>query len=295
VSAATAESPDVAGAVDSGAGQVRRELLRELVRSKTFIAGVIIVGFWVACALFGSQIAPYSPYVQNLALVNSAPSGSHWFGTDQLGRDMFSRVLVGSRTVLEIAVASTVLGTVLGAILGLITGYFRGLVDEVLSRLIEAILVLPVVITALLVIAALGASDVTVTITIGLIFAPLIARTVRAAVISERELDYVSAARLRSESAPYVMFVELLPNVMAPITVEFTVRLGYAIFTVATLSFLGFGVQYPAPDWGLDVATNFSVLTAGYWWEVVFDALAIATLVIGVNLVADSIERVIDR
>jgi len=291
----SAVTPEVAGAVDAGAGRVRRELLRELVRSRTFLVGLLVVGFWVACALFGSAIAPDSPYALDLGAVNAAPSAAHWLGTDQLGRDMLSRVVVGARSVLEIALAATVLGIVLGTVLGLITGYFRGLVDEVLSRLIEAVLVLPVVITSLLVIVALGASTTTVTITIGAIFAPLIARTVRAAVIQERELDYVEAARLRSENALYVMFVELLPNVLAPITVEFTVRLGYAIFTVATLSFLGFGVQVPTPDWGLDIASNISGLSPGYWWEVLPDAVAIATLVIGVNLVADSIERVLDR
>ena len=292
MSAAAAEP---AGAVDAGAGQVRRELLAELVRSKTFAAGVVVVGFWVTCAIFGSAIAPDNPDYPYLTAVNAAPSGAHWFGTDQLGRDVLSRVLVGSRSVMVIAVLSTVLGTVLGTALGLVTGFFRGRVDEVLSRLIEAVLVLPVVITALLVIAALGDSDTTVTITIGLIFAPLISRTVRAAVISERELEYVQAARLRNERPLYIMFVELLPNVMAPIIVEFTVRLGYAIFTVATLSFLGFGVPLPTPDWGLDIASNISVLNSGYWWEAVFDAVAIASLVIGVNLIADAIERVIDR
>ena len=167
--------------------------------------------------------------------------------------------------------------------------------DDILSRLIEAVLVLPVVVTALLVVAALGPSDQTLTIAIGLIFAPVISRTVRAAVISERELEYVSAAHLRREGSLYVMFVELLPNVLSPIMVEFTVRLGYAIFAVATLSFLGFGIQVPTPDWGLDISSNFSEITAGYWWEVLFDAAAIATLVIGVNLMADAIERVVDR
>jgi peptide/nickel transport system permease protein len=130
-------------------------------------------------------------------------------------------------------------------------------------------------------------------IVIGFVFAPLIARTVRSAVIAESGLDYVAAARLRGERAPYIMFMEILPNVLAPIIVEFTVRLGYAIFAVATLSFLGLGVQPPTPDWGADIATNYVVLSAGYWWETLFSALAIASLVIGVNCVADSIEAVI--
>jgi peptide/nickel transport system permease protein len=287
---------EAAGALDAGAGQIRRELLRELVRSKTFLVGAVIVGFWIFCAFFGSAIAPHDPIRdQDLLAVNQGPSSAHWFGTDQIGRDVFSRVLAGSRSVMMIAAAATLLGTILGTVLGLITGFFRGLVDEILSRIIEAVLVLPVIITALLIIAALGPSNITLTVCIGLLFMPVISRTVRAAVISERELDYIAAAHLRREGSPYVMFVELLPNVMAPVLVEFTVRLGYAIFAVATLSFLGFGIQPPTPDWGSDIATNYSVITAGYWWEVLFAAAAIASLVIGVNLIADSIERVIDR
>jgi peptide/nickel transport system permease protein len=284
---------EVAGAIDAGARSARREVLRNLARSKTFIVGATIVGIWTICAIFGYHIAPYTPFEQDLNSVNTGPSSAHWFGTDQIGRDVFSRVLGGARTVMVVALAATVLGTVLGTILGLVTGYLRGWVDESLSRLIDALLALPVVVTAVLVVAALGPSNATVSICIGVIFAPLIARTVRTAVIQERELDYVTAARLRDEHGLYIMFSELLPNVLPPIMVEFTVRLGYAIFTVASLSFLGLGIQLPTPDWGLDISQNISVVSAGYWWEVLFDAAAIATLVIGVNLVADAIDKAI--
>ena len=292
----TADVPaEVAGAIDAGARSARREVLRNLARSKTFIVGAAIVGFWTICAIFGYHVAPHTPFEQDLNSVNTGPSSAHWFGTDQIGRDVFSRVLAGARTVMVVALAATVLGTVLGTILGLVTGYLRGWVDESLSRLIDALLALPVVVTAVLVVAALGPSNTTVAISIGVIFAPLIARTVRTAVIQERELDYVTAARLRDERGPYIMFAELLPNVLPPIMVEFTVRLGYAIFTVASLSFLGLGIQLPTPDWGLDISQNISVVSAGYWWEVLFDAAAIATLVIGVNLVADAIDKAIDE
>jgi peptide/nickel transport system permease protein len=128
------------------------------------------------------------------------------------------------------------------------------------------------------------------------VFMPIVSRTVRAAVLSERDLDYVQAAKLRGERAPYVMFVEILPNIVGPIVVEATVRLGYAIFTVAGLTFLGFGLQPPAPDWGLQIAENYSLLAGGsYWWTVLFPGLAIATLVIGVNLIADGLSQVLDR
>jgi peptide/nickel transport system permease protein len=174
-------------------------------------------------------------------------------------------------------------------------GYFRGIVDEVLSRFVEAFLALPLVVTGVLAVVALGHSHLTLILVIGIVFTPLIARTVRAAVLQERELDYVAAARLRGERAPYVMFVEILPNVLSPILVEFTVRLGYAIFTIAALSFLGFGIALPSPDWGLEIANNYGQITAGYWWEVLFDALAIASLIVGVNLVSDAIEGALER
>ena len=295
MSAVTADPADAAGSVDSGAKQVRREQWRELRKSKTFIVGASILTFWIVCATIGYHVVPHSPYDQDLLHTNSGPSGSHWFGTDQIGRDVFARVITGVRVVLIVAFLATVLGTVLGTLLGLITGYMRGWVDETISRFVDALLALPLVITAVVIIAAVGPSNVTVTICIGVIFAPLIARTVRTAVIQERELDYVTAARLRNENGLYIMVSELLPNVLSPVLVEFTVRLGYAVFTVATLSFLGLGIPPPTPDWGDDIASNIVVVPAGYWWEVLFAAAAIASLVIAVNLVADAIEKVIDE
>jgi peptide/nickel transport system permease protein len=292
VSAAVEEAPAVAG---PAASHVRREQWRELRKSKTFLVGAVILVFWISCALIGYHVVPYTPFEQDLLHTNTAPSTKHWFGTDQIGRDVFSRVITGVRVVLVVSFLATVLGTALGTLLGLFTGYMRGWVDETISRFVDAVLALPLVITAVVVIAALGPSNVTVTICIGVIFAPLIARTVRTAVIQERELDYVTAARLRSENGLYIMLSELLPNVLSPVMVEFTVRLGYAVFTVATLSFLGFGIPPPTPDWGDDIADNISVVAAGYWWEVLFAAGAIASLVIAVNLVADAIEKVTDE
>jgi peptide/nickel transport system permease protein len=282
------------GAVAAGAGQVRGELLRQLVKSKTFLIGATIVGFWVLCALVGETFAPHDPLGQDLLAVNHRPTGTHWFGTDQLGRDVFSRVIVGARSILIIAPLATLLGTVLGTALGLAMGYISGWTDTIASRIVEAVLALPVVIVAFLFMVALGPSTRTLIIVIGFVFTPLIARTVRSAVLEERELDYVAAARLRGERSPYIMFVEILPNVLQPIIVEFTVRLGYAIFAIATLSFLGFGIQQPQPDWGGDISVNYGVITAGFWWETLFPALAIASLVVAVNLVADSVSGVFE-
>jgi len=266
-----------------------RSGLRLILRSPTFLVGATILLFWVCCALFGSLLVPYDPYADDLLNSLLPPSAEHWFGTDQLGRDIFSRVIVGARDILTVAPLATLLSTVLGTALGLAMGYFRGFVDEAASRLVDALLALPTVIVALLALVALGPSIVTVICVIGFTFAPIIAKTVRAAVLTEREIDYVAAARLRREPALHIMFVEILPNVVGPVLVESTVRLGYAIFTVATLSFIGFGIQPPSPDWGLSIASNYGLISSGFWWTVLFDGLAIATLVVSVNLVADGI------
>ena len=158
----------------------------------------------------------------------------------------------------SIAPLATLLATLLGTTLGLVTGYFKGIADDTISRVIDALLAIPLIVLAVTVVAALGSrSTWTVIIVIAVVFTPIIARTVRAAVLGEAELDYVEAARLRGERAPYVMFSEVLPNVMPPILVEATIRLGYAIFAVATLSFIGFGLQPPSPDWAVQIADNY--------------------------------------
>jgi peptide/nickel transport system permease protein len=273
----------------------RSERLRLLLRSPTVIVGVIVLGFWLFCALFPGLVAPYDPIFDNQFTPNLAPEWGHPFGTDTNGRDVFSRVLAGSRNILLIAPAATLLGTVLGTILGLVTGYLRGVVDDVASRFIDAVLSLPLIVTSILIVTAVGKSGTwVVVLVIGLIFAPVVSRTVRAAVLTEAQLDYVQAARLRGEKAHYIMGQEILPNVMSPIVVEFTVRLGYAIFTVASLTFIGFGVPPPSPDWAAQI-NQYWTLIDPYWWMTLFPALAIASLVVAVNLVADGIREVYER
>jgi peptide/nickel transport system permease protein len=272
----------------------RTERMVLLLRSPTVLIGTLVLAFWVFCALFPG-VAPYDPIFDNQFPTNIPPEWGHVFGTDTNGRDIFSRVLAGSRSILVIAPAATLIGTVLGTALGLITGYFRGVVDDGLSRLVDAVLALPLIVIAILIVTAVGStSRWVVTLTIGLIFAPIISRTVRAAVLAETELDYVQAARLRGERAPYIMFSEILPNVLPLVVVEFTVRLGYAIFAVASLTFIGFGVQPPSPDWATQI-NQYWTLIDPYWWMTLFPALAIASLVIAVNLVSDGVREVYER
>jgi peptide/nickel transport system permease protein len=292
------EDPTVAVPVLARPDQARvarRERLRLLVRSPTFVIGCLLFGAWVVCALFGSLIAPQDPQFPDVLNKLAPPSSDHLLGSDRLGRDVLSRVIVGARSVLIIAPLATLLGTVVGTAVGLICGYYGGLVDEVIMRLVDAVLAIPVIITALLAVVALGPSRRTLIVVIGFLFTPIIAKTVRAAVLGEAQLEYVQAARLRNERSPYVMFAEILPNVMGPVIVEFTVRLGYAIFAVATLSFLGFGADPSIPDWGHDISENYQFINGGVWWAVLFPSLAIATLIVGINLIADAIAQTFDR
>ncbi|PMS36216.1 peptide/nickel transport system permease protein [Trinickia symbiotica] len=289
----TPSAPTGTQAVERGPSTSPAETLRLLLRSPSFVVGLLIVAFWIACALVGPFVVPHDPYEADPLDSLMPPDGTHWFGTDQLGRDIFSRVVVGARDILAIAPLATLVGTLAGTALGLVLGYFDGWLDRIAGRLIDALLALPLVIVALAALAALGASNATVVLVIALTFMPMTARTVRAAVLAERHLDYVAAAQLRGEHAVYIMLVEIAPNVLPPIVVEATVRLGYAIFAVATLSFLGFGVAPPSADWGLALSESYSLMTGGAWWTVVFDALAIATLVVGVNLVADSVQGIL--
>ena len=289
-----AEADAGGGPIDRRADrrQVRRERWRLLLRRPGFVVGVLILLIWIVCAIGGDRITPYPPLVPEFPPLEP-PNSTNWMGTDQLGRDVLSRVMAGARDVLIAAPIAAVLSVAAGTLLGLLMGYRRGWVDEVLSRLVEALLSIPVILMGILISASLGTSTTLVILTVAVLFTPIVTRTVRAAVIAEAQLDYVTSARLRGESGLFVMTREIFPNVTGPIVVELTVRIGYAVFTIATLSFLGFGIPPPSPDWGLTVSDTYRFIQQGQWWPTLFPALAIASVVIATNLVADSIEAVL--
>jgi peptide/nickel transport system permease protein len=274
-------------------GQRFGELARALLRSRTFLVGAAVLGFWILDALFWRAIVPHDPSATSTDIL-IGPSRDHLLGTDNLGRDVFSRVLAGATPVLTVAPLATAIGLVGGTTIGLVAGYHRGLVDDVISRIVDAFLAFPAIVIALLALTVLGSSQATVILVIGILFTPIIGRTVRSAVLVEREREYVAAARLRGDSGPYVMLAEILPNVTGPIAVEGTVRLGYAIFAAATLSFLGVGLQIPSPDWGLTVAVE-RVNLAVNPWTVLGPAIALATVVVAVNLVADGVRQAVEE
>ncbi len=270
--------------------RIRKERFAQLRRNPAFIVGSILLGIWLICAILGDLLAPKDPGLVDVLVVSKPPSGEYWLGTDNVGRDVFSRIIAGARPIIVMAFSATIIGTVLGSSIGLITGYLKGRFDVIVMRILDAISALPVIVIALLALAALdGQSEAITVLIIGFVFTPIIARTVRAAVLYEAELDYVAAAKLRTEKMPHILFVEILPNVLPPIIVEFTIRLGYAVFAIATLSFLGVGVELGSPNWGSQVSENYSGIFGRIWWSTVFPAGAIATLAIGINLIADSI------
>jgi peptide/nickel transport system permease protein len=267
----------------------RRYLIRALLRSPTFMIGLIVLLFWVFMAAFSTSIT--QSYTAQDALNSlQSPSASHWFGTDSLGRDVFARTMAGARTVLIIAPVATALALLWGSIIGLVTGFHRGLIDDVIMRLIDVLLALPIIITSILILSLFGKGTAIIILTIGVLFTPVVSRTVRSAVIGEREREYVLAARLRGERSAFVMAREILPNITQPIIVEGTVRLGYAVFTAATLAFLGFGLAPPSPDWGLTIATDRVYLQIAPW-TVLFPAAALASLVVAINLITDGLGR----
>jgi len=274
---------------------VAQERIAVLRKNKAFVAGSSILIFWIICAIFGKWIARYEIDQMDFEATYAAPSGKYWFGTDALGQDIFSRVIIGSRLIILIAFSATALGTAVGASIGLIAGYLKGTFDMILMRILEAISAIPVIIVALLAIAAVGGSSTIITILIiGFIFAPNVARTIRAAVLAEAEYEYVAAAKLRSEKTSHILFKEILPNVMPTLIVEFTVRLGYAIFAVATLSFLGAGVEAGSPDWGTQVADTWSLIFSNTYWPTLFPAIAIASLAVSINLISDGLLEVFE-
>jgi len=256
--------------------------------------------FWVFMGIFSTHITQDPTAVDSMALLKG-PSVAHWFGTDDLGRDVLARTMAGARTVLIIAPLATILALIWGGLIGLVAGFYRGVIDEVIMRLVDVLLALPVVITSILILSLVLKNNVSqyksvtvVILVIAFLFTPIVSRTIRSAVLGEREREYVMAARLRGERSFFVMTREILPNITSPIIVEGTVRLGYAVFTAATISFLGFGLQPPSPDWGLTIASERTVLQIAPW-TVLFPAVALASLVIGVNLITDGLGRALTK
>jgi peptide/nickel transport system permease protein len=263
-------------------------------RPIALVLGLVLLGAWVVIALFWPHLVPYDPGAQTPADKFASPGGAHWLGTDQFGRDTFSRMLAGARPVLEVAPLATGLALIAGTLIGLVAGAFGRWADEIVMRILDTVTVFPAIIASVLFVALLGPSTTVLVIVIGLAFVPIVARSVRAATLVEAQKPYVEAARLRGEPGWSLLLRELLPNVSGTVLVEGTARLGDAVFAAATLSFLGLGQPPGSPDWGSSVADNRAWLQMAPW-TVLAPSLAIASLVVGVALVADDLRARADR
>jgi peptide/nickel transport system permease protein len=252
--------------------------------------GLAIVLVYLLLALFGEAVAPYSYTEQNFVATLQPPSLDHLFGTDQFGRDIFSRVVVGSRSIMGLAGMATVLSLLIGGGVGVVAGYAGRLWDEALMRVADVLLSFPALLLALLIISTLGSEVIYLILTIVVVFAPGIARVVRSETLGLAAKEFIDAAHATGVPAHRIVLRHLIPNLVGLLVVEGSIYFSYAILIGSGLSFLGLGVQPPSPDWGLQVndGRNF-VLTA--WWITVFPSLAISSLVLGVNLLADGLTQ----
>ena len=273
--------------------ELRTGRFAALFESKTALFGLSLVIFWIAVAILAPILAPYAPN-SITGKLNQSPSAEHLMGTDQLGRDVFSRLLYGSRPILLLAPLSVLCSMAVGVTFGLTAGFFGGAIDEVVMRTLDAIMAFPTLLLYMIIIAAVGASELNVILAITIGGTPGIARIVRSLVLDVRSREFVQAARLRRESARYIMFREILPNCLGPLVVDGCLRIGYAAFAIGALGFLGLGLPPPDPDWGRMVAEGRVWLMTSPW-SVLFPALAISSLVVGLNLFADGVNEASQR
>jgi peptide/nickel transport system permease protein len=275
-----------------------------LFSSKIAMTGLFVVLFWIFVAVFAPLLTPYTPLEQDWKAPNQGPSKAHILGTDELGRDLWSRLIYGARVVLVIlpltesfwlpggtAVWGVFAALLVGMTLGLIGGYYGGWLDEIVMRLLDAMMAVPIILLYMLIMAALGASAINVVIAITIVGTPGIARLVRSLTLDIRTREYIRAAETRGENPWYIMFVEILPNARGPIIVDAMLRVGYAIFAMGTLGFLGLGLPPPSPDWGSMVAKGREFILEGSPWAALWPSIAIASLVVGLNLLADGLRE----
>ena len=282
------------------------DFARQLYSRPQPAIGTTIFIFFLVLALFGPTIAPYTENDQNHP-VAAAPSTEHPFGTDHLGRDVFSRVILGARSIFLKAGVGTLIAVLAGTVLGLWIGYEGGWIDEIASRFIDAFLALPAMLVALVILGTVRAvqpmpgtfqawlADNSVLLVIALVYVPIVARVVRSSTLEVKTREFVQAAQIRGESRLYIMFREVFPSVIPALVVEASLRFSYAIFLVASLGFLGIGARPPTPDWGLMVNENRGGLFRLTPWALNAPAAAISLLVVGVNLMSDSIKRIVQK
>ncbi|NCC63446.1 MAG: ABC transporter permease [Spirochaetia bacterium] len=268
--------------------------LYQLKKNPLAIVGIAIIVFWLFAAFIGPSMMSYT-HTQIDADHQMARPGTngHLLGTDSLGRDILSRIVYGSRSILTVALLTSIFSTIIGILLGFSAGYFGQKIDAVFLRTMDILMAIPPLVLSMVVLGILGDSSIlSLTIIVSIAFVPATARVSRGVLLTEKSQEYVMAARIRGESHLYIMFIEILPNTTGPIIVEATARFAYSIMMVASLGFLGVGLQPPTPDWGMMVIENKPIIAQAPW-TVLFPALAIASLVIAISIFSDFVSKVL--
>jgi peptide/nickel transport system permease protein len=264
-----------------------------IARNRLALLGVLIVGAWLVTALFAPYMATHDPYEINIAKRLKDPSSEHWLGTDYLGRDTYSRIVYGARTAFQVAIGAVLLGAVLGIPIGAIAGFAGRWLDSALMRLMDAIIAFPGRLLAIALVASLGGGLFSLYIALGINSIPSYARIVRGVVLSQKEKEYVEAARMTGESDLSILFLQVLPNCLSPLLVRISLDFGHAILAESSLSFLGLGLPPPTASWGLMLkeVTPFLQLQP---MAAFFPGLTISLIILGFNLLGDGLRDVFD-
>ena len=250
--------------------------------------------FLVLCALLGPALVPYDPLASDTMQALKPPSAAHWFGTDPLGRDILSRVVVATRLDMAIAVFSVALVFVLGGLAGVAAGFFGGWTDRIVGRLADTIMAFPLFVLAMGIVAALGNTVTNIVLATAIVNFPLYARVARAEALVRRDAGYVQAARLTGNGEMRVLLGTVLPNILPIMAVQMSLTMGYAILNAAGLSFIGLGVRPPTPEWGIMVAEGAATIVSGEWWVALFPGLALMLAVFCFNLLGDGLRDIVD-
>jgi peptide/nickel transport system permease protein len=272
---------------------MRRSVLR-ILKNVSVLIGLLIILLLFTTTLFAGWIAPSDPIKINLQTKLLPPGGHYLCGTDSLGRDIFSRIVYGSRVSSLIALSCVLIGSLFGVTVGIFSGFFGGKVDEFLMRIMDMILAFPSLILAMAIAASLGPGISSAVYAVGFVQIPMYARIARGSTLSIREQNFILASRSFGAGSLRLVFVNILPNILSPIIVNATLGLGSAILTAAGLSFLGLGAQPPMPEWGQMIAEGRAHIVSGEWWVTAFPGLAIMATVLSFNLVGDGLRDILD-
>jgi peptide/nickel transport system permease protein len=253
-----------------------------------------LFGLLVLLAIFGPSLAPYDPLASNTLQALRAPSAGHWFGTDQLGRDIFSRIIVATRLDMIIAGASVVLAFAIGTLAGIAGGYLGGWTDRLVGRVVDTIMAFPLFVLAMGIVAALGNTVTNIVLATAIINLPIYARVARAESNIRRDAGFIEAARLGGNGEARILLAQILPNILPIMMVQISLTLGYAILNAAGLSFIGLGVRPPTPEWGIMVAEGASNIISGEWWCALFPGGALMLAVFCFNLLGDGLRDIVD-